>query len=749
MGTTTLLYAIALVLLSASSGSSTSTPSPEFSPQDVFTFLEDERDIQIETASKVKEILDEAPASATVITREQIEALGVRTLTDLLRTVPGMSSSLTRTGLRQVDVRGRTTDNSNGVKLLINGHSLNEPFTGSGLPVFDDRPLDDVKQIEIIRGPGSALYGANAFLAIVNIITRDNDGANVIARYDTDDTYFTSAYVGGPVQGAKISGHASRVVSDGPRAEIAADRLYGTSQRLASLAGGPGHPGQGDRSYDRTDLDVAAEWKWLTASARYSKKRRGDFAGQDYYLTYDPEHPETRSNFRFSQLGTELSAHAPTIAQRLSLSARVFYDHVMQDADLRLTPLNFALPVDLDGDGADELFAEGRRQRRLVHESMLGWEAQAVLASGGTNQLILGYVHEIHRLLRTAQWANFDPEVGASLAGGYQRVRDFNEPSYAREVVAAYLEDIWEARENLRLTAGVRIDHYNDFGSAVSPRAALVYRPFTGVYVKALYGHAFRAPTFDELFTRGNPDVIGNPTLDPEQLDTGELGLILSTKDILGLSANLKTTAYWTHISDAIEPSVGVALTGPDRLRNVGAVDLRGVEAETRIALPRAVSLSGNVTYLWARDADTGANLVGVPRWLGNVQLFASPFPSPFSGMTLGLGANIVGPRSREVGDNPLGSTGERLYPDRANPLPANVDVSASLSTTDMAVGPLLLSVSVRAENLLGADLRDPTPPIRRYGDLTFPDDLPREGRTFMVTLNAGWVPARIARSDG
>ncbi len=749
MCVTALAYLTVLALVGTPGENAASSSRETFSEQDVFTFLEDELQVRVETASKVKEVLDEAPASVTVITSEQIDRLGVRTLTDLLQLVPGMTSSLTRTGLRRLDVRGRSTDNSNGVKLLLNGHSLNDPFTGSALPVFDDRPIDDVKQIEIIRGPGSALYGANAFLAVVNIITRDDDGARAMARYDTDNSYLASGYLRGQQQGVNVSAHASRVTSGGPQAEIAADRLYGTSQRLASLAGGPEHPGQGDRSYDRTDVNLDAAWKWLAASVRYNKKRRGDFAGQDYYLTYDPEHPEASSNFRFAQLGAELSAKTPTVAEHLTLSARLFYDHITTNAGLRLTPLEFRLPMDLNGDGVDEYFPDGRRQRRLVRESVLGWEIQAVVASLGANRLIFGYVQEIHRLLRTAQWANFDPEVGAALDGGYQRARDFNEPSYAREIVAAYLEDIWEARENLRLTAGVRADHYNDFGAAVSPRAALVYRPFTGIYVKALYGHAFRAPTFDELFTRGNPDVIGNPTLAPEQLDSGELGVIVRARDLLGLggehgllsSVNFKTTGYWTRISDAIEPSPAVALTGPARLRNVGAVELRGVETEAGVALWRSVSLTGNATYQWAKDADTGANLVGVPHWLGNVQLFASPL----SAVTVGVGANIVGSRSREAGDNPLGASGVRLYADRANHLPANVDVWASLSTASVPVGPLLLSANLRVENLLGADLRDPTPPLRQFGDLTFPGDLPRAGRTMMATLNVDWLPASLA----
>ena len=75
---------------------------------------------------------------------------------------------------------------------MLNGHLVNNPLSGAVFSIFDDFPVENIKKIEIIRGPGSALYGENAFTAVINIITkdaRDIDGVRVSSGYGSFDTY--------------------------------------------------------------------------------------------------------------------------------------------------------------------------------------------------------------------------------------------------------------------------------------------------------------------------------------------------------------------------------------------------------------------------------------------------------------------------------------------------------------------------------------------------------------------------------
>ena len=105
--------------------------------------------------------------------------MGARTLTEILVIVPGMDV-IKEAGFGTVEFGSRGIRRTvEKIKILVDGHSLNTPFDGGAASFFDDLPLNNVKRIEIIRGPGSALYGDNAFHGVINILTKsasDIDG---------------------------------------------------------------------------------------------------------------------------------------------------------------------------------------------------------------------------------------------------------------------------------------------------------------------------------------------------------------------------------------------------------------------------------------------------------------------------------------------------------------------------------------------------------------------------------------------
>ncbi|MDF1526860.1 MAG: TonB-dependent receptor plug domain-containing protein [bacterium] len=139
--------------------------------------LEDLMSVQVKTvasASRYEQDVSDAPASVTIITGEQIRRYGYRTLSDALRSVMGFYVTSDRNysylGVRGVGLPG---DYNARVLLMVDGHRFNEAsndsfFTGPGLGI----DMDDIKKIEIVRGPASALYGQNAMLATINIITK-------------------------------------------------------------------------------------------------------------------------------------------------------------------------------------------------------------------------------------------------------------------------------------------------------------------------------------------------------------------------------------------------------------------------------------------------------------------------------------------------------------------------------------------------------------------------------------------------
>ena len=136
-------------------------------------FLLWQYELEVITASKHKQKLSEAPSTITVITAKDIERLGVADLTNVFRMSTGLDVMTAYDNGVFVVPRGLLTFQSAKVLLLIDGQRVNHDFTGSimwkDLPIL----LEDIEHIEIVRGPGSALYGANAFAGIIHIITKN------------------------------------------------------------------------------------------------------------------------------------------------------------------------------------------------------------------------------------------------------------------------------------------------------------------------------------------------------------------------------------------------------------------------------------------------------------------------------------------------------------------------------------------------------------------------------------------------
>lgn len=156
------------------------------------------------TASKREQKLNEAPAAITVITEEDIAASGAQSIAELLRIVPGFDVWSASNSYEIIGARGRTDESSNLVLVLVDGREQNlELF---GIAFLQEMPVNlcDIKRIEVIRGPGSSLYGANAFSAVVNIITKEPDEAK--------GYYFT--YMGGQIRTHQMFGSAAGVVDD-------------------------------------------------------------------------------------------------------------------------------------------------------------------------------------------------------------------------------------------------------------------------------------------------------------------------------------------------------------------------------------------------------------------------------------------------------------------------------------------------------------------------------------------------------
>ncbi len=527
--------------------------------------------VPVSVASLRAESFAEAPSSVTVFTRREILDMGVRTIEDLLNYVPGFRS--VRTASRSayaVGARGRNSaQSSNDILFMIDGWRLNDDFSGAALLFNRYLSTGNVRQVEVIRGPGSALYGSNAFVGIVNIVTAQDLNEAFVAGSDGS--------VGGylAVSGGDADYHAS----------LFAAAMDDSGQTFADPTA-PGStiedPRRGFSAYGTLQTQ---RWR---VGARHARFRVDDF----YVYRVVPGNDVNEYEAEDSALSLEYTVlkHA---TQQLKLTGGWRR---------------------IDNVGLGELFDASEMQA-------LGWGTEAYLGGsvarltewrmgldGSTrldqrHQLFAGlsYRHTTFDKLRNRNnYETLDLINGDLPPRYYGEVVDSAEigpEGDSRWIVGAYLQDRVVLSDRLKATLGLRADFYSDVDTALNPRAALVYKAAPRSTVKAMYGEAFRAPTVLELDLKNTPRTEGNPDLDPEKIRTLELAWLQEFD-----RAHLTVTGYASRLEDQILRVVGAG--GVLTFANGDSEDLSGIEFELGADLGRNLSLRATYAHAFELIAD-------------------------------------------------------------------------------------------------------------------------------------------------
>lgn len=184
--------------------------------------------------------------------------MGARNLMDVLKMVPGIGISRNEQGFFMFDIRGISTVSSEKILLMIDGHSLNKNYIGSGLKfIADHLSVKNIRQVEVVRGPGSALYGTNAFVAVINVITKDTKDLEGLEVFLTGGSFKTKKIdvLGGKnyANGVQVFGSLDYWQTDGPDLLIESDLLTGTPFSMA--------PGYADTAYEAIELLLKVTYK--------------------------------------------------------------------------------------------------------------------------------------------------------------------------------------------------------------------------------------------------------------------------------------------------------------------------------------------------------------------------------------------------------------------------------------------------------------------------------------------------------
>ena len=545
----------------------------------------DEEFISIATGSA--QPISRAPAVATVITAKDIKEIGATDIDEALETVPGLHVSRRAQGYLPIyTFRGIHTNENPQVLMLVNGISINNLFIGDRSQAWGGFPVESISRIEVIRGPGSAVYGADAFAGVINIITKEAseiDGLEVGSRIGSFDTKDAWALYGGEVGGFDIAFSAEFRDTDGQDEDVDADiaTLQGTS-----LA--PDSVNTGAENFDTRLSITKNNWKFRTGLQR----RRDLGTGAGVAEALDPN-----GELKSDRWNADITYHNPVFTETWDVTAQVSFLNTSQEVsdDLSLFPPGSFLP------GPVGPFPDGVIGNPEVWERHWRYNLTGIF-TGFNNHMVrsgIGYNHQ--EVYKVEDESNFSPL-------GFGTLTDLTDTPFAflpekhRNNAFAFVQDIWQLSNDWELTAGLRYDDYNDFGDTWNPRLALVWAARHDLTAKLLYGQAFRAPSFAEFRNQNNPVAIGNSDLDPEEIETFEVAFDYRPKDNLKLGLNL-FRYEWDDI-----------IRFTPEAQNFGEQEGYGGEFEFDWAINRDLTLVGNYAYQESEDQDTDENSGYAPR---------------------------------------------------------------------------------------------------------------------------------------
>ncbi len=549
-----------LFLGSAAVSGAQGNPAPDLS-------LDSLLNTRISAASKYSQPSADAAASVTILTSDDLRNGGFRNLQDALESVRGFYST-DDGNYPYLGSRGfsRPSDYNNRILLLVDGHTVNEQVWG-GAPIGADLPIsfEAIERIEIVRGPGSAMYGSNAMFGVINVVTRRGQD------------------VGGTVVSAGIGTGRDRQGEITSGFGLAGGRASVMISALASAADGRRH--------------TQAEYPGVVSAP--DSEQRGGFLASLLWGGVS-----VRAGLRSSETAVVTGAYGtdPSDSRNRTIDRNLWVDAGFHK---QLSP-----QVQFVGRAYTDRY---RYAGFYAYDAGAPYSDRGASTSAGAEALFTIEPFSWYRLTAGA-------EVSRAVEVEYKEIDSsgleiFDEAPFS--TAAVFAENELQLRRGLKLVAGGRVEVRQRFDAAVAPRLAIVVQPREATSVKLLYGRAFRAPSpaeaeLDTDFYKSNA------ALTPEWIETLEL----EVRERIGRRAIVEASAYHYHVSDLInpiEPESGNSI----RFENLDKANAMGAEVQADIGLGGPLSVRAG--YGFQRDDNplTGENLANSPSHIGTAEIVA------------------------------------------------------------------------------------------------------------------------------
>lgn len=565
--------------------------------------LEELANITVYTASRHTQKVTDAPSSVTVITRDEIQKYGYRTLGDILRSVRGFDVTYDR-NYTYAGVGGinRPETYNSRVLLMINGLRTNnniyeQAMLGTEFPL----DIDLIERVEIVRGPSSSLYGTSAFFAVINVITRKADqltGAELAFEPASFGTYQGRASYGGKYRGADVVLSSGFYDSRGQTLFFPEFNSPATNNGLARNA-----------DYDTYQHFLAVvSFRGFTFQGIYGARTK-DIPTGAFGTVFDDSRTHTFDNLRFFDLG-----YQHPVGKGWDVAGRTSVGRYVYDGIFVYGPAQPGGSDVLNRDFARGTWWSGElKLQKSVERNNLtfGTEFQDNLQQDQVNYNINPFLQYI---------SSRPPSSG---------------------IWALYGQDEFALTGKLSLSAGVRYDHYYNFGGTANPRLGLIYHPFSQTALKLLYGSAFRAPSAYEMYFYGLGEFKANLHLQPETIKSYEMVV----EQGLGERLQLTTGVFQNQVSRLINevPNSSGLLV----FENTASAHVDGFSAELDARFPSGLQGKASYSYSANQNSQARQTLTSSPAHLAKLNLIV---PLLQQRLFAGLDAQFNGPAITETG---------------------------------------------------------------------------------------------------
>ena len=496
------------------------------------------------------------------------------------------------------------------------------------MAVLGKIPLDLIERLEIMRGPGSALYGADAYSAVIDIITRKipPDRAHFTvsagshktrnARWLGGDQWGNFAVVGA-VEYHETDGYAPYISAD---AQTTLDALLHTHASLA-----PGHENTHLKFLGAQINATGKNTEWM---ARISLGRDLGM-GVGLANALDPLGEANLTTFEAR--GTWKTQGEDWKAK--GVVDTLFYRSTLENAHY--------FPAGALGRFSDGVISSNDILQNTTRLQGT-WEYTGIAA----HHISVGAGFEVGRTHQNSESRNYSIVGGWPISlGSVQTITDsstwmFGAKDFSHDMQFAYLQDEWRFHKDWGLTGGVRYDHYADYGDQFSPRLALVWDTTPYLTMKLIFGRGFRGPSLVDTHARQTPALTANPALKPETVKSLEVVFDYRPHPALRTRINL----FRQKTDDQIQIFTQTDLTSLplNTAQQIG----RGAELEAWWDLDRQTQLYAAYSYQDSVDKTTNTDVGYHPHHLFYARLQHQRKPWLFS-----LQARYIGDRARRDGD--------------------------------------------------------------------------------------------------